>query len=133
VRHGLEPVLAWRSRVALVKTLAPGGTTGYGRRFVAERPTRIGIVPVGYADGFRRGLTGAEVLVGGTRRRVLGTISMDSFAVELGDEVVGAPVTLIGDGVLAEEHARRLGTINYEITCAIRADPVRAERRAVGG
>ncbi|HEY7195695.1 MAG TPA: alanine racemase [Gaiellaceae bacterium] len=128
--HGLEPVLAWRSYVAATRRLEAGESTGYGRRFVAERPTRVGLVPVGYADGFRRGLTGTEVLVDGTRRRVVGTISMDSFAVELGDEPAGAPVTLIGDGVLAEEHARVLGTINYEITTGIRADPERADRRA---
>jgi alanine racemase len=131
--HGLEPALRWQSYVALAKTLAPGESTGYGRRFVAERPTRVGIVPVGYADGFRRGLRGTEVLVGGARRRVLGTISMDAFAVELGDEPAGTPVTLVGDGVLAEEHARVLGTINYEITCAIVRDPTRAERRVAGG
>jgi alanine racemase len=132
-RHGLEPVLSWRSHVALARELGPGESTGYGRRFVADSPTRIGIVPVGYADGFRRGLTGTEVLVGDARRRVVGTISMDSLAVELGDEPVGAPVTLIGDGVLAEEHARVLGTINYEITCGIARDPRRAVRRVVDG
>jgi len=131
--HGLEPVLSWRSYVALTKTLAPGESTGYGRRFVAERATRIGIVPVGYADGWRRGLTGAEVLVGETRRRALGTVSMDSFAVELGDEPAGTPVTLVGGGVLVEEHARRLGTINYEITCGVVSTPERAERRVVDG
>ncbi|HJS69624.1 MAG TPA: alanine racemase C-terminal domain-containing protein, partial [Gaiellaceae bacterium] len=130
---GLEPVLSWRSQVAQAKVLAPGESTGYGRRFVAERETRIGLVPVGYGDGFRRGLAGTEVLVDGDRRRVLGTISMDSFAVELDDEAAGAPVTLIGDGLLAEEHARRLGTINYEVTTGIVADPRRAERRIVGG
>jgi alanine racemase len=132
-RHGLEPVLSWRSYVALAKTLVAGESTGYGRRFVANRPTRIGIVPVGYADGFRRGLSGAQVLVGDARRPVVGAVSMDSLAVELGDEPAGTPVTLVGDGVLAEEHARRLGTINYEITCAIRADPLRADRRVVDG
>jgi alanine racemase len=78
-------------------------------------------------------LTGAEVLVGGSRRPVLGTISMDSFAVELDDEPEGTEVTLIGDGLLADEHARHLGTINYEITTAIVSDPRRAERRAVSG
>ena len=130
---GLEPVLAWRSYVAQAKTLAPGESTGYGRRFVAERPTRIGLVPVGYADGFRRGLTGTEVLVAGRRRHVVGTISMDSVAVELGDEEAGTEVTLIGDGVLAEEHARVLGTINYEVTCGIRTDAVRSERRVADG
>jgi len=130
---GLTPVLSWRSFVAETRVLGPGESTGYGRRLVAEQPTRIGLVPVGYADGFRRGLTGTEVLVGGTRRRVVGTVSMDSFAVELGDEEAGAPVTLIGDGVLAEEHARVLGTINYELTCGIRTSPERADRSVVGG
>jgi len=132
-RHGLEPVLSWRSYVALAKTLTAGESAGYGRRFVADGPTRIGIVPVGYADGFRRGLSGANVLVGDTRRPVLGAVSMDSLAVELGEESAGSPVTLIGDGVLAEEHALRLGTITHEITCAIRSDPLRADRRVVDG
>lgn len=130
--HALEPVLSWRSYVAQAKTLGAGDSTGYGRRFVAEGDTRIGLVPVGYADGFRRGLTGTEVLVAGTRRRVLGTVSMDSFAVELGDEPEGAPVTLVGDGLLVEEHARHLGTINYELTTGIVSNPRRAERRVHG-
>lgn len=130
---GLEPALEWRSHVAKTRTLRRGESTGYGRRFVAERTARVGLVPVGYADGFRRGLTGTEVLVDGARRRVVGTISMDSFAVELDGEAEGAVVTLIGDGVLAEEHARVLGTINYEITCGIRVDPGRAVRAVVDG
>jgi alanine racemase len=131
--QGLAPVLSWRSQVAQAKTLQRGESTGYGRRFIAERETRIGLVPVGYGDGFRRGLSGTEVLVDGARRRVLGTISMDSFAVELGDEPEGSPVTLIGDGLLAEEHARHLGTINYEVTTGIVSEPRRAERRVVDG
>lgn len=126
---GLEPVLAWRSELAQVKRLEAGESTGYGRRFVAEAETWIGLVPVGYADGFRRDLTGTSVLVDGERRPVVGTVSMDSFAVELtGPSPVGTPVTIIGDGVLAEEHARIAGTINYEITCGVRAHPDRAER-----
>jgi alanine racemase len=131
--HGLEPVLSWRSFVAVAKTLAPGESTGYGRRFVAERATRIGIVPIGYADGFRRGLTGTEVFVAGSRRRVVGTVSMDAFAVELEDEAEGDPVTLVGDGVLLEEHARVLGTINYELAAGIRSDPLRATRVVLDG
>jgi alanine racemase len=126
---GLEPVLRWESWLAQVKRLEPGESTGYGRRFVAERPTWIGIVPVGYADGFRRDLTGTEVRVAGERRRVVGTISMDSFAVELDRWLpVGTPVVLIGHGVTAEEHARVAGTINYEIVTGIRSDPLRARR-----
>jgi alanine racemase len=132
-RHGLEPVLRWRSYVAAEKILGPGESTGYGRRFVAEEATKIGLVPVGYADGFRRDLTGAEVLVEGERRRVIGTVSMDSFAVELGTAKTGAAVTLIGEGLLAEEHARHLGTINYDLTCGIARAPERADRRVLDG
>ena len=123
---GLEPALSWRSYLAQVKRLEPGESSGYGRRFVAERPTWIGIVPVGYGDGFRRDLTGTEVRVGGELRRVVGTVSMDAFAVELdGEEPVGAPVTILGHGVLAEDHARVAGTINYELVCGTNSDPRR--------
>jgi alanine racemase len=126
---GLVPVLSWRSSVAEVKQLQPGESTGYNRRFVATVPTWIGIVPAGYADGWRRGLTGTEVLVAGERRRVIGTISMDSFAVDLQGPVEPAtPVTLIGDGLLAEEHAARLGTITYELACGIDSSAERARR-----
>jgi len=129
---GLEPAFSWRSYLAQVKQLQPGESTGYGRRFVAEEPTWIGIVPIGYADGFRRDLTGTEVRVGGEPRRVVGTISMDAFAVELDhEEPVGAPVTILGQGVLAEDHARVAGTINYELVCGIRADPRRTRRVVV--
>jgi alanine racemase len=126
---GLEPALRWESYLALVKQLRPGESTGYGRRFVAERPTWIGIVPVGYADGFRRDLSGTEVLVDGERRRVVGTISMDALAIELDRELPeGAAVTLVGDGVLVEEHARVAGTIGYEIVTGLDTRPQRAER-----
>ena len=124
----LTPVLSWRSEIADCKLLHAGESTGYGRRFVAERDTWIGIVPVGYGDGFRRDLTGTEVVVGGTRRRVVGTVSMDAFAVELDREELGATVTLIGDGLGIEEHARHAGTIAYEIACGIVSTPTRAER-----
>ena len=129
---GLEPALSWRSYLAQVKRLEAGESTGYGRRFVAEKPTWIGIVPVGYADGFRRDLTGTEVRVGGEPRRVVGTISMDAFAVELEqEEPVGAPVTILGQGVLAEDHARVAETINYELVSRISADARRARRVVV--
>lgn len=129
---GLEPALSWRSYLAQVKRLEAGESTGYGRRFTAEAPTWIGIVPVGYADGFPRDLTGTEVRVSGEPRRVVGTVSMDAFTVELdGEEPVGAPVTILGQGVLAEAHARIAGTINYELVCGINADPRRARRVVV--
>jgi alanine racemase len=126
---GLRPVLSWRSALAAVKLLATGESTGYGRRFVASEPTWIGLVPVGYADGFRRDLTGTRVLVNGEPRRVIGTVSMDAVAVELPAELApGTPVTLVGDGLLLEEHARVAGTITYELACGIEPRPTRARR-----
>jgi alanine racemase len=127
--EGLEPALRWESYLALVKRLAPGESTGYGRHFVAEREMWIGIVPVGYADGFRRDMTGTEVLVEDERRRVVGTISMDALAVELGRELpAGAAVTLVGDGLMIEEHARVAGTIGYEIATGLNTGAGRAQR-----
>ena len=129
---GLEPALSWRSYLAQVKRLEVGESTGYGRAFVAKAPTWIGIVPVGYADGFRRDLTGTAVRVSGEPRRVVGVVSMDAFAVELEqEEPVGAPVTILGHGVLAEDHARVAETINYELTSRISSDPRRARRTVV--
>ena len=129
---GLEPAMHWASQLAQVRQLATGESTGYGRRFIAERPTWVGIVPIGYADGFRRDLTGTEVRVAGEPRRVVGTVSMDALAVELDRELpTGTPVTLLGHGVLAEDHARVAGTINYELVCGINSDPARARRVVV--
>ena len=129
---GLEPVLSWTSQLAQVKLLRAGHSTGYGRRYVAQQDTWIGIVPVGYADGFRRGLTGTQVRVGGELRPVIGTISMDAFAVELDRELpAGTPVVLLGRGVLAESHARVADTITYELATGINSDPTRARRVVV--
>ena len=131
---GLEPALRWESYLALVKRLGAGESTGYGRRFVAERPTWIGIVPVGYADGFRRDMTGTDVLVEGERRRVVGTISMDALAVELDRQLpAGTPVTLVGEGILIEDHARVADTIGYEIATGLNTRSGRARRVARDG
>jgi len=129
---GLEPALRWESQLAQVRLLRPGESTGYGRRWIAEEPTWIGIVPVGYADGFRRDLTGAEVRVAGEMRPVVGTISMDAMAVALDRELpVGTPVVLLGHGVSAEAHARVAETIGYEIVIGIRSAPERTRRSVV--
>jgi len=127
--HGLEPALTLSTYVAEVKPCAPGQSTGYGRRFVARQPTWIGTLPIGYADGVRRALTNnADVLVDGRRRPLVGTVSMDNITIDLGPDGGaqahrGAPAVVIGvqggERILAEELARRLDTINYEITCGI--------------
>jgi alanine racemase len=135
--HGLEPALSLHSWVASVRRLDPGDSVGYGRRWRAEEPTWIATVPVGYGDGWRRALTNdCDVLIRGTRRPLAGTVSMDNVSVSLGpdtDVEVGDEVVLIGaqgdERILAEEVARRLGTINYEVTTGllprVRREPVR--------
>jgi alanine racemase len=124
--HGLEPALELVSYVAEVKRARPGESAGYGRRFLAERETWLGTIPIGYGDGVRRGLTNnADVLVGDRRVPLVGTVSMDNITVDLGDEPVerGTEAVLIGtrggERILAEDVAARLGTINYEVTCGI--------------
>ena len=133
----LEPAFELRSYVADLKHCAPGESAGYGRRFVAQEATELAVLPIGYGDGVRRGLTNnADALIGGARHPLVGTVSMDNLTVDLGPEPAagpGAEAVLIGaDGderITAEEVARRLGTINYEITCGITARVPRAYHR----
>jgi alanine racemase len=130
--RGLRPALRLTSYVAAVKACAPGESAGYGRRFIATAPTRIATVPIGYGDGWRRGLTNnADVLVGGRRFPQVGTVSMDNVTVDLGPDGGGVEpgneVVLIGDDITAEEVAGRLDTLNYEVTCGLTARVLRAE------
>jgi alanine racemase len=125
--RGLEPALSVHSWVAAVRRFEPGESAGYGRRWAARDPTWVATVPIGYGDGWRRGLTNdCDVLIGGRRFPLVGTVSMDNVTVDLGGETdvsVGDEVVLIGrqggERILAEEVARRLDTINYEITCGL--------------
>ena len=124
---GLRPALALRARVSHVKRVPAGEGVSYGLRYRTERETTIATVPLGYADGVPRRLSaaGGEVLVGGERRPIAGTITMDQFLVDCGDRpvAVGDEVVLIGrqgDACIgADEWADRLGTISYEIICGI--------------
>lgn len=136
----LRPALTWLSRVAFVKDVAAGETVGYGRTWTAPADTRIATVPVGYGDGYNRHLSNrGEVLIHGRRRPVVGRVCMDQLMVDVGDAVVadgqesadpaadpvvvGDRVTLLGrDGaheISAADMAAWLGTIPYEVTCAI--------------
>jgi alanine racemase len=127
--RGLRPAFSLHSYVADVKRFGVGESAGYGQTWRAERETCVGVLPLGYGDGVRRGLSNnAEVLVGGRRFPLVGTVSMDNVTVDLGpdtDVEPGAEAVLIGsqgeETILAEELARRLGTINYEITCGVSA------------
>jgi alanine racemase len=125
--HELEPALSLHSWVASIRRLEGGEGVGYGHRWRAERPTWLATIPIGYGDGWRRGLTNnADVLIRGRRHPSVGAVSMDNVTVALGadtDVEVGDEVVLIGrqgdELILAEEVARRLGTINYEVTTGL--------------
>jgi alanine racemase len=130
---GLRPALSWRSRLVLVKELAAGEAVSYGLRWTAQTDTLIGTVPAGYADGVTRALTNVgQALVGGRRVPYAGTVCMDQFVVDLGGAgaAAGDEICLIGEqlvpgseearvAVTADDWARWLGTINYEIVCGV--------------
>jgi alanine racemase len=127
--HGLEPALALEVAVGAVRRFEAGWTAGYGRRWTASEPTWVATLPIGYGDGWRRALTNdCDVLIGGVRRPLVGTVSMDNVTVDLGGETdvaAGDAAVLIGaqgdERILVEELARRLGTINYEVACGLTA------------
>ena len=135
--HGLEPALELSSYVAAVKRAERGESVGYGRTFVAQSDTWIATLPIGYGDGIRRAFSNnCEVLIGGRRYPLVGTVSMDNITVELGPETavsVGDAATIIGsDGgerQTAEQLARRIDTINYEVVCGISARVPRSYHR----
>lgn len=118
----LQPALSLKAKVAMVKRVAAGEGVSYGLRYVLERPGTIVSLPLGYADGWVRALSdNAEVLIGGKRYPTVGTVCMDAFMADLGDEgcEVGDEAVLIGsqgaDRITAEDIAARIGTINYEV------------------
>lgn len=130
VRHRLEPLMTWKTRVIGVRELQPGDAVGYNGIFVAQRPMRIALLPVGYSDGLRRELSGtnarpgAWVILHGQRAPIVGRISMNLTTVDvthIPHAAVGDEVTLLGDGITADDHAHLAHTISYEILCGVRA------------
>jgi alanine racemase len=134
---GLEPVLSWKARVSLVKTIAAGETVSYGRTFQAAYPTKVATIPLGYADGLRRGLSNrGEVIIRGKRAVIIGRVCMDQTMLEVSrieGVAAGDVVTLLGrDGaeeINAAEMATWLDTISYEIICGISK---RVHRKYIG-
>ena len=124
---GLKPVMALRSEIIGVQALDPGDSVGYGGVYTAKRKMRVGIVACGYADGYPRHAPGSNeqgtpVIVSGKRTRTIGRVSMDMLVVDITDMPhvhVGAPVTLWGEGLPADEVAAASGTVAYELFCAI--------------
>jgi alanine racemase len=136
-QQGLEPALELSSYIAAVKLARTGESAGYGRRFIAQEDTWIATIPIGYADGVNRALTNnCDVLIGGHRYPLAGTVSMDNVTVDLGPE----PAVAIGDAAIligrsggerqtAEDVARRLSTIAYEVICGVSGRVTRAYHR----
>ncbi len=125
---GLRAAMTLRAPVALTKRVPAGTGVGYGHRHTTARATGLALVPLGYADGIPRAAADrAEVLLGGARRRIAGTVCMDQLVVEVGDDAVevGEPVLLFGPGdqgePTAQEWAQAAGTISYEIVTRVGA------------
>jgi Alr-MurF fusion protein len=125
--EGFRPVMSWKTVIAQVKKLPEGHPVGYGNTYVTEEVKQVAVLPVGYADGFRRGPNNwGEVLVHGQRAPVIGRVSMEKTVIDvthIPGAAIGDEVVLLGrqgdDIITAEEIASRLGTINYEVTCSI--------------
>jgi len=125
----LKPVLTWKSRVASIRMIEQGETAGYCATFRATRPTRLALLPVGYADGLNRLLSNrGAVLLRGQRAPIAGRVSMDLTIVDVTDipgVEIGDEAVLIGaqsaETITAYDHADLAGTIPYEILCNINA------------
>jgi alanine racemase len=119
----LRPGMTLSSRVIAVQQIEKGEAVGYGSRFIADKPTRIGVVACGYADGYpRHAPNGTPVLVAGQRCELAGRVSMDMITVDLSAAPmagVGSPVVLWGEGLPIDEVAQVAGTIGYELMCAV--------------
>ena len=125
----MKPVLTWKTRVIGLREIGVGETVGYGATFTAKSLMSLALLPVGYADGLRRGASSGVgdgwVMVGGRRAAVVGRVSMNLVVVDVTDMAgvaVGDEVVVLGEGVTADDHARWSGTISYEILCGIRAN-----------
>jgi alanine racemase len=120
---GLKPVMELHSRLIAVKQIEPDDTVGYGGSWTCETPTTMGVVAIGYGDGYpRHAKVGTPVLVNGLRVPLIGRVSMDMITIDLGDKPIaqpGDPVTLWGDGLPVEEIAKWAETIPYALVCGV--------------
>jgi alanine racemase len=120
---GLRPAMTLASELIALQDLQPGDCVGYGSTFRCERPMRIGVVACGYADGYpRHAPSGTPIMVGDSRTRTVGRVSMDMITVDLSTVPgahVGTPVTLWGEGLPIDEVATAAGTVGYELMCGV--------------
>jgi alanine racemase len=130
VQSGLRPVMSWKTRVIGLRDVHPHDTIGYNAIFSAQRPMRLALLPVGYADGLRRELSasnaqpGGWAMLHGQRAAIVGRVSMNLTIVDvtdIPDVHLGDEAIVLGDGITADDHARLAQTISYEILCGVRA------------
>lgn len=122
--YDIQPALSLVSELMHVKTIETGASVGYGATFIADKPTIVGTVPIGYADGWTRDMTGFHVLVNGEKCPIIGRVSMDQMTIALEEVLpIGTQVTLIGrdgsDAITVDDVAAHRGTINYEVVCLL--------------
>lgn len=126
-RIGLRPAMSVHSKIIFLKRIQKGRSISYGRTFIARRPMTVATLPIGYSNGYLRGLSGkADVLIGGNRCPVLGRVTMDQIVVDVSkvkNPRLGMPVVILGrqndEEIPADELAQAAGTINYEIVCSL--------------
>ncbi|NMM37758.1 MAG: alanine racemase [Glaciimonas sp.] len=122
---GLLPAMTLKSEIIGTQDIAAGDAVGYGSRFCAEGPMKIGVVACGYADGYpRHAPNGTPIIVDGVKTRIVGSVSMDMITVDLTEVPgahIGSSVTLWGQGLPIDEVAQAAGTIGYELMCALAA------------
>jgi alanine racemase len=120
---GLQPAMTLSSELVAIQDIQAGEAVGYGSRFIADKPMRIGVVACGYGDGYpRHAVNGTPVLVDGVRSSLVGCVSMDLITVDVTDipgANIGSVVTLWGKGLPIDEVAHAAGTIGYELMCAV--------------
>ncbi len=119
----LKPAMTLKTKIAFLKTVPPGTPISYGGTFVSDRETAVATLPVGYGDGFSRLLSGrGEVLIHGRRAPLIGRVCMDMCMIDVSNVegvIPGSEVVLFGEGLSVDEIAAMVGTINYEIVCAV--------------
>lgn len=120
IEFELKPALKLLSNLVQVKKIKKGDKVGYGATYEAQEDEWIGVVPIGYADGWTRSHQGRHVIVNGYECEIIGRVCMDQMMIRLPKQFpMGTEVTLIGDGMPVERVAAEVGTISYEILCLI--------------
>ena len=136
LQRQIRPILEWKTRVVALSEVPAGTRIGYNGTFITKKAMRLALLPVGYADGLRRELSttnsraGGWVQIRGRPAPIVGLISMNLTSVDISaipEVVLEEEVTVLGEGITADDHARLAGTVSYEILCGLRSRPQLSE------